>query len=177
MAKTEFIGFAKGKRSIKVPIQPKVSRLSSCSIYLPLKEAKFLKTKLRKGEKLYKYINELLQKYYIHLPKILEMNPNIRRKIQTRNDLKIRFSFRPFSEDWVKIQVSGAGCGVSCSIIVRELLRLEMSDEMQSELEKLKNVVITTPFKFSIQISYIPKYYSRTYRYHPSQYRGYYRRL
>lgn len=143
---------------------------SSTSIYLPPREAEFLESLLRDGRKLKHFLNYALKKYNKLLIRNSDVNKRIRKRIQSRIEKKTRFCFRPDAKDWVEVQMMSLGLGISCCMVVLELIRLDMNSLLREFLERPEFVAIFTDslrdFKsFSFQFNPTLRRIKKTYTY------------
>ena len=133
---------------------------NTVSIFLPPRESEFLNSLLSNGWKMKHFLKHALKKYQKILVRHTDQNRKIHKRIQSRSEKKERFSFRPNSSDWVEVQLLSLGLGVSCCIVVLELIRFEMNELLKKFVETLENVAMTTETLKQVKsfyFKYIPK--------------------
>lgn len=132
----------------------------SSSIYLPPQEAKFLLSLFAKKWRLRSFLKYAVKKYGGLLVQGYPKNLRIPKTIQSKVETKQRFSFRPDPGSWVEVQMLSLGLGVSCSMVVLELIRYEMKEGMEGSIKKSENVgmsIIPNPHTKYFLWKYNPK--------------------
>lgn len=139
------IQWSQNRSELETDISQKSNKtLSVTSVYLPPKESEYLAKALAKGITLQKYLNYLLVKHKSLLHMTIEKNSKARKRIQTKLDPKTRFAFRPKAEDWIEIQLISFGYGISCGIVILEMIRLEMNEALDEFYKVYKVDAIAT---------------------------------
>ena len=128
---------------------------SSISIYLPPTEAKFLNELQTRGHKVRKILPKLLKKHKKNLIYQIPISNRLRKRIQNRIEPKIRFSFRSLSSFWAEVMILANAFGISCGILLKELIAMEMDLNWKKIIRKSKIDAITTTY-FSFQIKLNP---------------------
>ena len=144
--------------------------LSPSCIYLPPREAEYINSLLKSKVKLKHYCSDILRKYNKYLIRNSGFRRNIKKQIQSREEKKLRFSFRPKHQDWIEIQMIGLILGISLSMVVLELIRMDMNELFRSFHSFLENVGMTTfsrkdtkTFRFTFNPS--KSFLKKSYRY------------
>lgn len=109
--------------------------LSSTSIYLPPREAEYFQSITKTEFNKRQIIQRLLKKYSKTLVRGYEYKLRIKKQIQSREEVKTRFSFRPTQQDWVQVQMLSLGLGMSCSMVILDLIKLEMNELLNDFLD------------------------------------------
>lgn len=131
------------------------------SIYLPPREAEYLHSLIKNGWNLREFLKHSLKKHGKILLRNSGKRTRITKRIQDKSEKKERFCFRPDPSIWVEVQMMSLGIGVSCCIVVLELLQLHMNELLNKFIEKMEDVGISTslePTFRSFTFQYFPKH-------------------
>lgn len=144
--------------------------LSSSSFYLTKRESEYLEQRIQQGEKLRNIIPQIHKKYAKLLIRRYRTRTKVKKTIQSREGKKKRFAYRPISDDWVEIQMMSLSLGISCSLAILELIRLEMDQFIREILSHVELIDAITTYSY-------PNFTSLTIHHYPHEHRTTYNHI